>query len=892
MYIKLVELEDIKSHADAKFEFSRGSTAITGDNGAGKTTIIEAIAWTLFDVLDYKKDDFVRRGAKKGTARVTFESGLDEREYTAIRDTGTAYFIYDPQLGMRVADKKEEVTRFLWQHLGVEPGTDLESLYKHAIGVPQGTFTAIFLATAAERKKTFDTLLKVEEYRRGAEELLKTQRFIEGQITSVREKIARSEGELSRIDFLEADLAESKKQAAIFAEQLGTFEREAADADLRVAEHEKHAAAHLQAVREFDTAKAELDRLELVRTQREAELNESRMAVEKIETVRASAEKHTIVLGRLIELERERAERDRLMSELRKIEKAEEAVRSDEKIARNKLTEIESAHREIAELRPKAAEQARIGLELEAARRSLAAARASADQLTSLDVQLAGLRERFVQNRRQLQDVETRIPEAARVEELSTIESSITNALANLRAELDRDERFQKEINNGICPILSERCLNLKPGQTLEGFVKSQFEDLRSQISMLELQSKENAALLTSAREAAKIVSQAPILEQRKNEIELEGKRLRQEHDNASAASRDAVELADRVYELEGQLRSLDNPRERADLLERQITAEPDVRHQLSETEKNLERLESDRRILTEQTESYKDLDTHWSLAIKERDDTAEAQRTFLVFETAAKLLQSRERDAEKAAAEYERSVERSKAASATLESAAAAYDGELHTAAKTALQAAERGIAETSVRLENAEKRAQDLHADLGRLSEVRAALIEDRREFERLETVLETTVFIRDTLKDAAPLVARNYVHHVSAEANMMFREVFGNAECSLRWREDYGISMEEGGHERPFQSLSGGEQMAAALSVRLALLKQLSDIRIAFFDEPTTNMDAGRRENLAMQIGEIRHFDQLFVISHDDTFDGYMDNELRIDSERLRSVSVMDA
>ena len=77
MHISKVELENIKSHIDSKFEFSRGSTAITGKNGAGKTTIIEAIAWTLFDVLDYKKDDFVRRGAKKGVARVTFESGLD-----------------------------------------------------------------------------------------------------------------------------------------------------------------------------------------------------------------------------------------------------------------------------------------------------------------------------------------------------------------------------------------------------------------------------------------------------------------------------------------------------------------------------------------------------------------------------------------------------------------------------------------------------------------------------------------------------------------------------------------------------------------------------------------------------------------------------------------------
>src|SRR5690606_33678513 len=167
-------------------------------------------------------------------------------------------------------------------------------------------------------------------------------------------------------------------------------------------------------------------------------------------------------------------------------------------------------------------------------------------------------------------------------------------------AELDRDERFQKEINNGICPILSERCLNLKPGQTLEGFVKSQFEDLKSQITVLQSQSKENAALLASSREAAKITSQGPIFEQRREEIELEGKRLRQEHDKASAAARDAAEIAERVTELEGQLRSLDNPRQRAALLERQITSESDIRHRLSETEKNLERLESDRRILVE----------------------------------------------------------------------------------------------------------------------------------------------------------------------------------------------------------------------------------------------------------------------------------------------------
>ena len=56
----------------------------------------------------------------------------------------------------------------------------------------------------------------------------------------------------------------------------------------------------------------------------------------------------------------------------------------------------------------------------------------------------------------------------------------------------------------------------------------------------------------------------------------------------------------------------------------------------------------------------------------------------------------------------------------------------------------------------------------------------------------------------------------------------------------------------------------------AVRLALLTQLSSVQFAFFDEPTTNLDDTRRSQLAQNLAGIRSLQQLFVISHDDTFE----------------------
>ncbi|MGI8642444.1 MAG: hypothetical protein ACR2MG_21145 [Pyrinomonadaceae bacterium] len=887
MHITKIELEDIKSHRDATFEFQRGTTAITGENGAGKTTLIEAVAWTLFDLLDYKRDDFVRRGAKKGVARVTFESGLDGREYLVHRDTGTGYYIYDPQLKMRIAEKKEEVARFLWAHLGVEAGTDLESLFRRAIGVPQGTFTAIFLETPAERKKAFDKLLKVEEYRQGAEKLRETARYLENQINAVNVRIGRAEGELSRFEDIET---EHKSQAG-----------KAADLSAAVEKLNKDVAEKSEIVKKFDEAESKINKIktlsdklktesakaEIIEKQKESERNQAFQAQEKIKLVEADYKMHIAALARLKELERERVERDKLNAEMARVEKAQVNVKADRKKFQEDLEKSLRAHQEIAALEPKVKEQEQFEKERETLRNQLADAKAVDNQIKSLTDKMNRLRESYRTNQTNIKDAEAKSEKAAAFENLQKRDDEIINNLAKLRAKLEADEKFQNEIQNGLCPILSEKCLNLKPGQTLESFVTTQFSEVKTQISMLENEKKQLTDALRNSREAGKSLATLETLRSREKEIAEEGTRYKDEKESLEKKTENLSKTETDLAEIESKLKVLDNPKAKIKMLQTEASREMSNRGKITEVEKNLERLESERRILVEQLESYQFLDAQWKQFSDERDKTANAHREFLINESLAKLLPQRESELENAKNEVARVQQETAKAENDLAAASKDYDQAKHFSEKGALLEAEKRLTETRANLEYTKRRADELERELNRLTEIRKVMQSEFQEKERLEKVSEATKFIRDTLKEAAPRVARNYVHHVSLEANQMFREITGNAERTLKWTEDYGISLEEYGHDRPFINLSGGEQMAAALSVRLAILKQLSDVRLAFFDEPTTNMDAARRERLAEQIGHITKkridgkqiFDQLFVISHDDTFEGYVDNVVSI-------------
>jgi len=134
MLIKSVELKNVKSYHHETIEFLEGINGICGQNGHGKSTILESIGYALFDYPPYKKiEDFRRHGEKSGYVAVTVE-GKDEIEYTIHRKLGGSdYYIRTPVSEIK---GKKDVTDWIASNLlnNVRSTEDMPSIFENAVG--------------------------------------------------------------------------------------------------------------------------------------------------------------------------------------------------------------------------------------------------------------------------------------------------------------------------------------------------------------------------------------------------------------------------------------------------------------------------------------------------------------------------------------------------------------------------------------------------------------------------------------------------------------------------------------------------------------------------------------------------------------------------------------
>lgn len=1009
MLITKVELENIKNYEAGSYEFEAGVTAISGPNGAGKTTIIEAIAWALFDQLPYKKEDFLRRGAKKGAVRVTFASALDGREYTVYRDTSTGYYIYDPITKMRLVEQKQQVGTWIKQHLGVEAGADLKSLFTSTIGVPQGTFTVDFAEQPSKRKISFDKVLRVDEYQRSAEDLRSLVRLVETHEGELREEIARVEVEVSQLDGLMADRAR-------YETLIKRMKQELADADAA----RDRARTELE---RFDELRKSIEQMTADSVSLKSRIEESgRRLTEVTQEVKRSREARDVVAAaaagymayneanaRLAELEPQACERDALKKELSEKEREHFKIEASVQTQRDKVTQLEADRKEMERLAPLVIEQEQIEKrradlqtqlgEVNALRRRQDAAtkeleslradygdvskkieeaekmRESAERVPELEQRRRALEEELREMRVQLARISERKSELKRVREaiaklngeIQTLEKEIESASSaekiaanlsqlesdyravfeestGLRLSIEREEKILSKMQGGLCPLLSERCLNMKDGQGLDQFFKVQVgnererlkiaerakEDIQGKLNEAKAASKASAGLAsqriyhtrlaqdieierknaarfeselsatTINEQAARLLEQRlnkleetlkdsqaarskyeklDLLRERKEQLKAAGSEKRKEHEELESRLGLLAGLNDELGQLGQRLSELDDPRARSRMLRDALAKEVETRDLLGELEGRERQMAAFIQDLLKRLEAFALLDRQLTAERERRAASERDHRAYIESQPIAALLEEREKEMSALDFELKSRQEQLESLERDLKTAQASYDETKHISVKGRLEELITQIAALGSELNTSSGRLEEINRDIDKLMIARKRLEKLMAKKERFGRLSALSEFIRDLLRKAGPFITEAHLQSISIEANQLYREITGNPMVSLRWDFGYEIILEEEGHERPFVSLSGGEQMAAALAVRLALLKELSDMRIAFFDEPTTNMDEERRRNLAQQIGRIKDFDQLFIISHDDAFEGFTDRVVSV-------------
>ena len=335
----------------------------------------------------------------------------------------------------------------------------------------------------------------------------------------------------------------------------------------------------------------------------------------------------------------------------------------------------------------------------------------------------------------------------------------------------------------------------------------------------------------------------------------------------------------DELKDVNQQLNTLNDPRSQSKTQQTIMKQETTFQQQLQAEQQKVQEIEEQLRQLEQHLSRYADLDAHIGQQEAVQQQCGAGYSTYLKNIDTAKLLFEREQT-------YQQSLQKAEQAEQDLSAAEHAYQMAQDAFNEQELVEIELEINRLTGELAGLAAEMQNLQTEINeleqRIEHAEILLVEleaAEKEKQTLEELYKMIEQFRKLIKEAAPHVLKAMMHDISIEANRIFGEIMGDRSGQLSWQNDYEIMLHRQGVNRTFAQLSGGEQMSAALSVRLALLKKLSTLNIAFFDEPTQNMDELRRTNLAEQIRRVRGFDQLFVISHDDTFEQGLDSLIRL-------------
>ncbi|MBI4149817.1 SMC family ATPase [Candidatus Woesearchaeota archaeon] len=203
MILKSITLDNIRSYAYQEIRFPRGSILLSGDIGAGKSSILHAIEFALFGIQrgELSGSSLLRHGKNEGFVQLTYD--LDGKEViirrtlkrtkTGIQQDAGYLVINGSMVEATPIELKAHILTMLGYPKDIVKAKSY--LYRYTVYTPQEQMKQILFDDRESRLDTLRKIFGIDRYKRVSENasliartLREQKRALEGQLMGIEEK--------------------------------------------------------------------------------------------------------------------------------------------------------------------------------------------------------------------------------------------------------------------------------------------------------------------------------------------------------------------------------------------------------------------------------------------------------------------------------------------------------------------------------------------------------------------------------------------------------------------------------------------------------------------------------------------------------------------------------
>ena len=916
MIFTKLKLNNFKSYKNTTIKFDKGISVIVGENGAGKSTILEAISFALFKQHTAKKiDDLVRNNADAMSLELDFISG--GKEYRIIRDKTKS------QMKSTILTKTASNGQFIPICTGdkevsnqVKQILDIDSdLFLNAIYIRQGEIAELVDKTSAEKKQLIGKLLGLDSLEKSWKNLLQFITHYENQLAELKGKL-HSSSELDE-DYeiktkelqslkergleLEDQIAEVNNSLEEISESKRNMEREKEIYDNQVANLENEENTLLRLEKEKHLVQDNLDKI----LETEEKISRLEKYVSKLDTY-LDFEKSVVSIGKLKEDEAEVEDKIDSINKQKEIvsEKKEEYdkfLACDEEI--NKLNN-QKLHYE--------KELATIS-QLEKDKKDL---------LRNIEESRNDISEFFSKSKDKLQDSGLPQDILAKIDDFTHLEEENNKFIDETSNKIDTLSEDIISKNEEIAIFKQSIKSSKKSLEELEGadnkcpVCKSDIDDdMKSDlIGQYKEEIQNNEESISELEETVRLLS--------KNKTSFEDKlSMLQE------LSKDIIEYRHKFSTLETDLVKLNE-------LDEGIESKEFTSDKLGEIILAIANHKENRKVYKESYDAYNqakgalevlgditdvqyklkqiknEIDNHVKnikLAIEEDSHLSSDMNTQELADRIEDLKQKNE--------EYNQLkgfVKNKNSVTTQLENIkeeigvtnnqiditknkieAAQYDSEAYDKIIVRYEMYERNNQKSNEELAEIKGRARELIEVVNGLNEKRRINKKLQQEYNDISDYIDLLSHIRNLYsKNGIQKDLRNISRPLIQKYTKEFFKEFNFNYSDLTLDDEYDVTVYGPEGESSMSMVSGGEKIAIALALRLGITQAMSkgELDTILLDEPTIHLDSSRRHELINLLKEMSVLPQMIIVTHEAQLENAADNLIKVEKENGISKIVM--